>query len=341
MNYLIISSFPPMKCGIGKYAFQVVNKLRASGNVVNVLSLEEGDGDFTKNIRGWCNILKILEYALFYNKLIIQYHQSFYYDDKLKKNFMSTLATHLSFYLLFIALRNKIEVIVHEIPRYSSSRVDFALEKVKWHLCPKLVFHTEKEIKYFESRYFKLSSNKYELRAHHADFNKFREVSKNDARKELGIPMDAIVFLCIGFIQPHKGFDRAIQAFSKVNNDNNMVLYVVGSLRVIWGEYVSYLQDLRNMAGEASNIQIIEKYLSDEEFDTWISSSDVIITPYREIWSSGIIARAKLFGKLVIASDVGGLPEQLTDTDIFFKDDDELEYILKEISKMVSKNAKT
>jgi glycosyltransferase involved in cell wall biosynthesis len=148
-------------------------------------------------------------------------------------------------------------------------------------------------------------------------------------------------FLCIGFIQPHKGFDRAIQAFSKVNNHNNMELYVVGSLRVTWGEYVSYLHDLKNMAGEAPNVHVIEKYLSDEAFDTWISSSDVIITPYQEIWSSGIIARAKLFGKLVIASDVGGLPEQLTDTDILFKDDDELEYIFKEISKMVSKNAKT
>jgi hypothetical protein len=50
MNYLIISSYPPMKCGIGKYAFQAVNKLRESGNVVNVLSPEEGDGDFTTNL---------------------------------------------------------------------------------------------------------------------------------------------------------------------------------------------------------------------------------------------------------------------------------------------------
>jgi len=43
----------------------------------------------------------------------------------------------------------------------------------------------------------------------------------------------------------------------------------------------------------------------------------------------------------VIASDVGGLTEQLTDTDILFKDDEELEYIFKKVSKMVGKNAKT
>lgn len=341
MNYLIISSYPPMKCGIGKYAFQAVNKLRESGNVVNVVSPEDGDGDFTTNLRGLCNILKIFKYALFYDQIILQYHESFFYDDKRKKNFMSILATHLSFYFLFIFLKKKIEVIIHEIPSLFSSKLDSTFEKAKWALCPKLIFHTEKEIKDFESRYFKLSSNKYELRAHHADFFKFSDVSKNDARKELGIPRGAIVFLCIGFIQPHKGFDRAIQAFSKVNNNDKMELYVVGSLRVTWGEYLSYVHGLKNMAEKASNIHVIEKYLSDEAFDTWISSSDVIVTPYREIWSSGIIARAKLFGKPVIASDVGGLTEQLTDIDILFIDDDELEYIFKEIAKMVSKNAKT
>ena len=331
-----------MRCGIGKYAFQMVNKLRASGNVVNILSPEEGGGDFTSNLRGWCNILKIFKYALFYDQIILQYHESFFYDDKQEKKFMSILATHLSFYFLFIFLKKKIEVIIHEIPSLFSSKLDSTFEKTKWAFCPKLIFHTQKEIKDFESRYFKLSSNKYELRAHHADFFKFREVSKNDARKELGIPLNTLGFLCIGFIQPHKGFDRAIQAFSKVNNHNNMELYIVGSLRVTWGEYVSYLHDLKNMAGEAPNVHVIEKYLSDEAFDTWISSSDVIITPYRDIWSSGIIARAKLFGKPAISSDVGGVTEQLTDIDILFKDDDELGYIFMEFSNMVkgSKNAK-
>jgi glycosyltransferase involved in cell wall biosynthesis len=314
----------------------MVNKLRASGNVVNVLSPEEGDGDFTSNLRGWCNILKILRYALFYDKIILQYHKSFFYDDKRKKNFMSILATHLSFYLLFIVLKNKIEVIIHEIPLSFSSTLDSVFEKAKWHLCPKLLFHTQKEINDFESWYFKLSPQKYELRAPHIDYYKFRDISKRDARKELGIPFDLIVFLCIGFIQPHKGFDRAIQAFSKVNNNDKMELYVVGSLRVNLGEYVAYLECLKDMARETSNIHVIERYLSDDEFDTWISSSDIIVTPYREIWSSAIIARAKLFEKTVISSDVGGIPEQLIDTDILFKDDNELEYILKQFSKMVS-----
>lgn len=324
-----------MRCGIGKYAFQMANTLRASGNVVNVLSPEEGDGDFTTNLRGWCNILKILKYAFFYDKIIVQYHQSFYYDDKRKKNFVSILATHLSFYLLFIVLKNKMEVIIHEIPLSFTSILDSALEKTKWYLCPKLIFHTQKEINDFESRHFKLSSTKYKLHAPHTDYYKFREISKREARKEIGIPFDSIVFLCIGFIQPHKGFDRAIQAFSKVNNNDKMELYVVGSLRVNWGEYVAYLEGLKDMARETSNIHVIERYLSDDEFDTWISSSDIIVTPYREIWSSAIIARAKLFGKPVIASDVGGLPEQLTDGDVTFKDDDELRYIFKDFSKMV------
>ena len=34
------------------------------------------------------------------------------------------------------------------------------------------------------------------------------------ARAALGLPADEHVFLCIGFVQPHKGFDRAVRAFA-------------------------------------------------------------------------------------------------------------------------------
>ncbi len=84
------------------------------------------------------------------------------------------------------------------------------------------------------------------------------------------------------------------------------------------------------MADTTPNVYVVEKYLSDEEFDTWLNASDIIVIPYREIWSSGVLGRAKLFGKPVIASDTGGLKDQLTDRDVIFRDDKELEYIFKD-----------
>ena len=87
------------------------------------------------------------------------------------------------------------------------------------------------------------------------------------------------------------------------------------------------------MAAKNPQIHIEEKFLSDEDFDTWITASDVILIPYREIWSSGVLGRAKLFNKKVIASNVGGLAEQLEDNDILFNTDEELRKIFEDFSE--------
>lgn len=323
-----------MKCGIGKYAFQMAKKLKENGDVINILSPIEGDGDFTNNLKGWFNFLKLIKYGLFYDKIVIQYHESFYYDDKKIKNLLSLISTNVSIIFIFLAMRRKIEVIIHEMPFNKSSKADYALERLKWRLCPKLIFHTRREVDKFESYYFKLASKKYELREPNAYFSKFKEIDYEDARKKLQLPIKPVIFLCIGFIQPHKGFDRTIRAFNTIEN-NKMQLYVVGSLRVNWGDNIVYLQNLRTLAEENSNVHLIEKYVSDEEFDMWIGASDVIIIPYREIWSSGVLGRAKLFKKPVIASNVGGLQDQLSEADLLFSNDEELEIIFRNFSKLL------
>ncbi len=330
----MISTYPPNKCGIGTYAFQMVKYLRNEGHIVNIISLEGTGGDFSLQLKGNANLLKILRYALFYDRIVVQYHESFYYDDQNKKNIISILVTHFSFYLIFLLLRQKLGVDVHEFPRSHSSTLIYHLEKMKWRICPNLVFHTQKEIDDFEN-YFNLTKKSYELRSPNAYFYKFRDISQNEAREELGIPTNAMVFLCIGFIQPHKGYDRAIQAFKSINN-KKMHLYVVGSLRIQWSEYVDYLEKLKNTAAENPQTHVIERYLSDEDFDTWIIACDVMVIPYREIWSSGVLGRAKLFNKKVIASNVGGLAEQLEENDILFDTDEELKEILEKFGNIMS-----
>lgn len=336
MRYLMITTYPPMRCGIGAYAFQMARKLQSWGNVVNILSPKEGDGDFIEVIKSRFNLLHILKYGLFYDKIIFQYHHAFFYDEPIKKNLWSIIATQLSFYLVFLIFRNRVEIIIHETPKRSLISLDYWLERIKWHLCPRLIFHTQSEIDIFESTYFKLPSNKYELQEHNKYFYKFRDISREEAKRELGISLDKIAFLCIGFIQPHKGFDRTIRAFSE--NDNRMELYIVGSLRERWGEYINYLEDLKKMAKGINNIHVIEEYLSDEKFDTWIIASDIMVVPYKEIWSSGVLARAKLFGKPVIAANVGGLSEQTNGNDIVFEDDMELKCIFDLFSEETSCN---
>jgi len=129
MKYLMVSSYPPMKCGIGTYAYQMAKSLENEGELVDVLSPIEGGGNIKTNLRGHFNILKILRYASKYDKMILQYHEAFYYADRNIMNFFNVLCTHISFIFLFLLLKDKIEVIIHEIPYTHTSKMNYFLKK--------------------------------------------------------------------------------------------------------------------------------------------------------------------------------------------------------------------
>ena len=65
-------------------------------------------------------------------------------------------------------------------------------------------------------------------------------------------------------------------------------------------------------------------FVSDDEFDAWLVAADVVVLPYRRIWSSGVLERAALYDRPVIATSVGGLPEQARANTVVVDDDDGL-----------------
>jgi glycosyltransferase involved in cell wall biosynthesis len=334
MKYLIVSSYPPTHCGIGKYAFQMAWTLTDQGSVVNILSPPEGDGDYTIKLHGGFRSLRIFLYAFFYDRVVIQYHPSFFYSDGLG------LDTDLSFMLLFLTLGRRVEVVIHEslntnrCKRNIFMRLKYLMEKTKWKLCSHIVFHTQKELEDFSAQYFRPAETKYELRPHNLFFHKFRDTDQEQARIDLGLPHDTIIFLCIGFIQPHKGFDLAVKSFGRAKKED-MELYIVGSIRLSLEPYQAYLASLKDIVEKTRNVHLVEKYLTDQEFDTWIEACDVVVVPYHEIWSSGVAARAKLFNKPLIISEAGGLKDQISKEDISFRDENELTVIFEQFSSLI------
>ena len=66
-----------------------------------------------------------------------------------------------------------------------------------------------------------------------------------------------------------------------------------------------------------------------------MNASDVVVIPYKEIWSSAVVARAKLFEKPVIARNIGGLKDQLEKTDLVFDNDADLGEIFMQFSSFI------
>jgi glycosyltransferase involved in cell wall biosynthesis len=337
MRYLFVTTYPPTRCGIGVYASQSVKKLRSEGHIVNVISPDlQGNVDFKCDLCGGSKILKLLKMGIFYDKIVIQYHPAFFFKRSGDSGeWLNNFVANLSFVLLFLCYRKKIEIQCHEIHYYSIQRIgllNYIVYRSWWGLARTVIFHTQKERNAFRRNVrVGMRGKQIEVRSHHQDFSKYRDISMYDARRELGIPLQEQVFLCIGFIQAHKGFDRVIRAFNAVY-PANATLYIIGSLRLVSVATENYLNLLRFLAMGNPQVILIEKFVSDRKFDTWIAACDYIVAPYREIWSSSIVARAKLFGKKVIASSVGGLDDQLDGEGFLFTTDAELEGFIRQVT---------
>lgn len=65
-----------------------------------------------------------------------------------------------------------------------------------------------------------------------------------------------------------------------------------------------------------NNVTVIDKFLSKEEFISFINLSDVILLPYLKISQSGVLMSVLSEKKRVLVSNIGGLIEPLKNCDI-------------------------
>jgi glycosyltransferase involved in cell wall biosynthesis len=319
----MVSTYPPKRCGIGAYAEQSVAQLRAQGHVVDIVSPDlQGNVDFAWDLHGGKKLLRLFRILPYYDRVILQYHWAFFYRHLFQRERRwETLQTTLCFVLLFLRCR-KLEVVAHEIP-YIPGKQGW-LYKWKWKLAPKIIVHTRAELDHFQQHYkISLPASRVEIRSHHDVFQKFSDHTRESARAKLGIGKGNLVFLCVGFIQRHKGFHRAAEAFERAGLGEAQ-LFIVGSPRVPDIENLKYLAELRQMAATMPGVHLRDSFVSNEDFDTWVTAADWVVLPYSEIWSSGVLARTRLLQRPAIISAVGGLPDQADDSDLLFNTDEEL-----------------
>lgn len=70
------------------------------------------------------------------------------------------------------------------------------------------------------------------------------------------------------------------------------------------------LQPYRELI-ENPQIEIINRFLSDDEVNECFLRAKIVVMPYIEASQSGVIASAYTFGKAIIATDVGSISETL------------------------------
>lgn len=333
MNILIVSTYPPMVCGVGAYAEQQVRALRGEGHVVDVLSPEEGDGDWTDNLSGGMRVLRLLKYVWAYQRVDVHFTPQFFFNHE---KFWSSVIGNVAWLKVLIPYGRRFNFIIHEtsydVDRPTEHRgLRSRIERVMWRFAGKVTFHSEREREAFAACYrMPPSSPRFEVVEHGRHFAAHCSMTREEARRELSLPPDKTLFLCIGFIQPHKGFDRAFRALREVPS-SRALLRVVGSVRMDWKPVNEYARNLHQLSAMDARSEFVETHLTDEQFDMWIIAADYVLLPYERIWSSSVAARAQLLERPVIASNAGGLVDQVREGRLRFNTNAELVEIMKSI----------
>ncbi len=307
MKILMVTPYPPLRDGIASYAVQTVVALRAEGHDVTVLSPGPSAAHQHLNLVGPRGAAALAKRVRGYDKVIIQFHPDIFYP--VDASSAERAATSAGLAVAF-RLADYVEVRLHEIDYrngYGAGPAAIAA-RLMWSQVDKIVVHTEGERNDFIAA-FKVKPENIELTDHGGDFQRYTTANRATARRTLRVPADAMVFLSIGFIQPHKGFDRAVRAFARVA-DGDARLYVVGSVRVDEPGFLAYMAELAELISQTPGAELRQGYVSDELFDRWIVAADCVVLPYRAIWSSSVIERARLYDTSVIVTDVGGLKAQ-------------------------------
>ena len=319
MRILMVSPYPPKRDGIATYAAQAVAHLEAQGNEVEVLSPEPSAAHYHLDFQAGPRFGAALARRVgAYDKIVLQWHPAFFYRSSAPSHRAAVDAA------LAVAFRvaKEVEVWVHEFEYDDAqgSGVRAQACRALFRSVDALYFHSETERTRFLAA-VPIDPASTHLAQHGASFVRRSEVSRAEARASLGVDQDSTLFLCIGFIQEHKGFDRAVRAFAGMGTQGAR-LDIVGSTRLDEPDFVAHLNELDRLCAGTPGATLHEGYVSDELFDRWIIASDVVVLPYRHIWSSGVLERAALYERPVIATRVGGLAEQAADRLVTFVDDD-------------------
>jgi len=115
-----------------------------------------------------------------------------------------------------------------------------------------------------------------------------------------------INFVFFGFIQKYKGLHVLAEAYKKVYDKGYSIsLTIAGN-----GDFSEYEEEYAKL----KDVKIINRRIKDEEIGNLFTLPNAVsVLPYLDATQSGVIVTAMEFGTPIIASDTGGLREQLDD----------------------------
>ncbi len=145
----------------------------------------------------------------------------------------------------------------------------------------------------------------------HPIYDSYGEIiDKEEARKQLKIPVQDKIVLFFGFIRDYKGLDLLLEAMSDPRIKKS------GVKALIAGEFYNNESQYHNIinALQLSDRLILKtEFIPNNEVNLYFSAADLLVQPYKTATQSGISQMAYHFELPMVVTEVGGLPEIVHD----------------------------
>jgi len=210
----------------------------------------------------------------------------------------------------------KVVCTIHNVVGHESGFFDVLLSKILFFVPTEFIVHTKKNKQQLETL-FSIPSGKINIVPHGIYSLYFDStITKETARKKLGIPMAKKVILVFGNLRKYKGAEDIIDAFKKTSNElSDLYLIIAGKP---WDKDLQ--QYIKAELAGIEDKKLFLDYVPSSDVKYYFTAADLVVLPYREFAAqSGPGNIALAFEKPLLVSDVGGLPDLVLDKAAVFE----------------------
>lgn len=305
MKLLIVSSYPPRKCGIATFTQDLMSHLHQQDASIEIGIVALGDGTVGYNEE----VVHIIEH---HNEA--SYHQAAQwinasgYDVLVIEHEYGLYGDHDGQAVLVLAKESKLPVIttLHTILSHPSPQQhDILASLCRYSTAVVTMANNSKSTLH---RIYGVPREKVHV-IHHGVPSHENYPTREDLKQKYEIEGRTVIST-FGLLSEGKGIEYGIQAMVAVAQKHPEVLYIIAGqthpvVKEKEGEkYRQRLEQIVKTQGLADNVRFIDRYFSQEDLVRLLLLSDIYMTPYlaREQAVSGTLAYAAGCGKAIVST---------------------------------------
>jgi glycosyltransferase involved in cell wall biosynthesis len=143
-----------------------------------------------------------------------------------------------------------------------------------------------------------------------------QQAARLPTRARLGASAHEQVILIFGGIRPYKNVDAAIDAFARANLPNQRLVicgWEWGYDDMSLSDSLAHTRRKVEASPAARRISLVPGPVDAMTAMELFEAADAVLLPYGESWGSGVLLMAMSYGRGVIVSAAGGMPDYVTD----------------------------